>query len=462
MLRENFILAIFCLVVGTGFNSLCDGENIQPFIFGVGTHHGSEPGYYEELKQAGVMANRDDFAWSACEKEKGVVKVPDSFGKYIDRCLANGMSTICILDYGNKFYEDGGYPRSAEAIEGFVRYSEAVVKELKGKVKYYQVWNEWDGGCGMRGHGRGDAESYVKLLAAVSPRIKAIDPSIVVIANSVCTGDDFLKKTVNLGVLKYCDAVALHTYFYGNPKQTPENYWYPRMQNVDKMLREANGGKPFPLFATEFGVPTHVGQNGSTESHSADDLAQIYLLAISLDYIQGLWWYDFRDDGWDAGYNENNFGIVRNDMTPKPSYFVYKDLTRFLKGARFVERIDAKDPLVWVMKYKKDNGSTVLAAWSEYKDVDPQISFSNVSTASTEFTACLLGKGSLQRNFTKGATKDSLEKFDLVLKGGRPWVMEGDLDAVQISSIKKYDFPEMESQKYIVPPPSAVSKATSK
>ncbi len=431
---------------------LKDSDNYERhFIFGMGTHQNSDPDSLSELSQAGVMSNRDDFQWKDCETTKGKVTVPDSFGNYIERCRAYGMTTVCILDYSNQLYENGAFPRSEEAVAGFARYAEAVVRNLKGKVKYVQVWNEWDGGCGMSGKGHGDAESYAKLLAVVYPKIKAIDPSIVVISTSICSGDAFLEKSLKLGMLNHCDAVSLHTYIYSNPKQTLETDWYQRMQNVDKMLREANGGKPFPLYATEIGWPTHIAPNGSSEESSADSMAKLYLLAISFDYIKGLWWYDFRDDGWNPSDCENNFGMVRHDFTPKLSYFVYRDLTHYLKDATWVERLDAKDPHVWVMKYKKADGKIVLAAWSESPDEDAQITFTNVESACPEVNTCHLGYGSLRRSFVKGAGND-LPTFSLILKGARPWVLEGDLDNVLIASITKREFPESKRPvKSVVP-----------
>ncbi len=425
---------------GAQSGSLSDGGE-RDFIFGVGTHWNGDQESLSEMKQAGVMSNRDDFQWKVCEITKGDVIVPESFGIYVDSCRANGISTVCILDYSNKFYEGGAYPRSAEAIEGFTRFAEAVVRNLKGKVKYYQIWNEWDGGCGMKGFGKGDAESYVKLLAAVYPRIKAIDPSAVILSTSICTGDAFLEKCLNLGMLKHCDAVSLHTYIYNNPGQTLETTWYQRMHGVDKMLRDANNGKEVPLYATEIGWPTHIKSNGYSEESSADSLARLYLLAISLDYIKGLWWYDFRDDGWDSSEVEQNFGMVRHDFTPKRSYFVYSDLTRYLKNTTWIERLDVNDPRVWIMKYKKDDGKIVVAAWSEDTDVDSQINFTNAAPASPEVSACHLGYGSLKRTFVKPDGSDQ-PALQLTLKGGRPWVLEGDLENIRVASITKRDFPE--------------------
>lgn len=442
-----------CLFLIIAMNA---AEKEGDFVFGVGTHHPAEADYFGLMRQAGVMATRDDYSWGRAEKEKGKIVIPPEWSAELGRKLDHGMKTICILDYANKFYDDGGYPRSPEAVEGFCRYAEATVAALKDKVTYWQVWNEWDGGCGMSGKGRGDAESYVKLLKAVYPRIKAIHPRSIVLANSVCTGDAFFLKTVELGALKSCDAMSLHTYFYGDPQKTMENHWVPRMMNIDRALREANGGKPFPLYATEIGFPTQTDPRGCTEDAAAENLSKLYLLAMSMPYIKGVWWYDFRDDGWDAKYNENNFGLVRRDLTPKLAYFTYRDIATTFRGASFVERLDVKDPLVWVLRYRKADGKELLAAWTEYKDIDIQLKLT--APQAVEFSLGHPGHGAVKRGFVKGETTATSE---LVLRN-KPWVLEGALAGVKVADLKKIEFRESSRpQRIEIRMPAGFGKALS-
>ncbi len=431
--------------------------NEPDFIFGACTHRWKEADVLPTIRQAGIMSNRDEIPWGSCEKEKGAVEVPQWYSDYIDKSIANGLSPLNILLYANKLYDNGGYPKSPEAVEAFAKYCEKVVTVFKGRLKYYQVWNEWDGGCGMSNFkGQGDAESYVKLLSVVYPRIKAIDPSIIVMANSVCTGDKFLQKTLDLGVIKHCDALTLHTYNYGDPKTIEK--WYERMQGVDKFLRAANGDKEVPLYITEMGWPTQVDPRGSTEEASADNMARLYLLARTMPYIKGLWWYDYRDDGWDYKYNENNFGMVRNDLTPKRSWFVMKDLTAALKGATFVDRIDVKDPAIFILKYKREDGQWLIAARSQWKDVDWQLNLASSADANSKFKLTLLGCGSQERTFS-GSEKDPVPRFSVVLRA-RPFVLEGDLEGIKSATMTKRDFPESERPtKVQIKTPGAIGKA---
>jgi hypothetical protein len=59
--------------------------------------------------------------------------------------------------------------------------------------------------------------------------------------------------------------------------------------------------------------------------------------------VQNIAWYDYRDDGVDPTYNEHHFGILYNDMTPKPSYFAYRTLATELAGLRFERETPAGD-----------------------------------------------------------------------------------------------------------------------
>lgn len=418
----------------------CAAAAEPDFLVGVCTHRGGEPDYLPLARQAGAMAIRDEVSWGACEKTKGVIAVPESYIAYVKRAKGLGLTTLNILDYANPFYDDGGYPRSPEAIEGFVRYSEAVVTALKGTSTYYQVWNEWDGGCGMPAalHRTGDPEAYVKLLAAVYPRIKAIDPSITVIANSVCTGDDFLKKTLAAGVLKHCDALALHTYNYSGERST--DAWHARMAGVDAFLREANAGKPVPLYITEMGWPNHVNGSGSTQERSALNLAQLYLLVRTHPYIKGLWWYDFRDDGWDSAYNENNFGIVRNDLSTKAPYFALKDVARLIDGATFQERIDAGDPRLWVLRFATARGTSLIAAWNSAPDDDWQLTLRLPGEAKRELALTSVGEGTVQRAAVAAADGASSSIRFSVRE--RPQVLEGELAKAVLAKAERRPFPE--------------------
>ena len=459
MRHRNIVMLLLLSALGLPAGSVYAAAayetlGLPEFTVGVCTHFGHGSGQLEAnlgmIKAAGITAVRDEISWNSCEREKGKLAIPSHYPHYIDSAVKAGITPINLLLYWNKFYDNGGYPRSDEAVEGYARYCEMMVKELRGKTRLHQVWNEWDGGCGMQPQfkGKGDPEAYIKVLKAVYPRLKKIDPQAVIISNSVCTGDAYLEKLLERGMLDYCDVVALHTYNYsqGGGNNTPEA-WHERMVKVDRMLRKYSGGREVPLYVTEMGWPTQIDPRGSTYETEARNLARLYLLARTLPYIKGIWWYDFQDDGWDYRYNENNFGLVRPDLTPKPAYGVLQDIAPLVGKGRYVGALDTGDANIRALKFRRSDGKDVLAMWSSYPDDEWQIVLRNGAAERTPVMVHRAGSPAYPRSWgyldwlQKRGGQAEPQRLSFLLNG-MPLLLEGDLAEVKVVGFTKRPFPE--------------------
>lgn len=353
----------------------------QPFLVGACTHFSQGKGVVEmnldSIKGAGIDAIRDEVGWGSVERAKGKLVMPERFDTYVRRASARGLDVLLILDYANRFYDDGDRPRSPEALDGFCRYSEFVVRHFGSDVCLYEIWNEWDIGIGLAEPYRkgGSPEDYVKLLKAVYPRIKAADPGVTVMAGASTSGGvkrGWLEDIVKLGALDYCDAISIHSYNYNDkfPQRGPEacSAW---MTSVQAMLRQYNGGAAVPFYVTEMGWPTHVTKGGTDPQLSASYLARLYLLARTSPSFKGLWWYDFQDDGWNPKYNEDNFGLVRPDLTPKPAYHVLADISQLLGKGKYVGPLATDDEHLRGLRFARE-GRDYWTLWST-DDQDRQV-----------------------------------------------------------------------------------------
>ncbi|MBN1506936.1 MAG: hypothetical protein JW955_08820 [Sedimentisphaerales bacterium] len=334
----------------------------SPFIVGACTHFSQGKGALtrnlQSIKQAVIGSIRDEVSWAAIEREKDRLVMPEQFDTYVRRATHESVNVLLILDYANPFYDDGDRPRSPEAIEGFCRYAEFVVRHFGRHVRLYEIWNEWDIGIGLpkRYDKGGSAQDYTRLLKAVYPRIKAVDPGVTVLAGACTSGavrKGWLEEIVKLGALDACDAISIHSYNYSDkfPQRGPEacSAW---MTGVQEMLRKHHDGKDVPFYVTEMGWPTHVTRHGTDPELSASYLARLYLLARTSPSFKGLWWYDFQDDGWNPEYNEDNFGLVRPDLTPKPSYYVLKDISPIVTYGQCLGRQSTSDENLWILRFK--------------------------------------------------------------------------------------------------------------
>lgn len=416
------------------------------FYVGMCTHFSQNKGIVEmnlqSMKNAGIAAIRDEVGWSSLERTKGRLAMPDRYDRYV-RCAADlGLDVLLILDYANRFYDDGDRPRSAEAVEGFARYAEFVVSHFGRDVRLYEVWNEWDIGIGLPRQYRkgGSPEDYVKLLKVVYPRIKAADPDITVMAGGSTSGGvkrGWLEQIVKLGALDYCDAISIHSYNYSDkfPERSPESCsaW---MTGVQEMLRKYNNGLDVPFFVTEMGWPTHMTGGGTEPELSASYLARLYLLARTSPCFRGLWWYDFQDDGWRPEYNENNFGIVRPDLTPKPAYHVVGDISDLVARGEYIGRLKTREENLWILRFEYEQRDC-WAIWSG-DDEDRQVIL-QTGSPSGSVTIHQLGHKPYHSDwgFRDWVGRDGRFISDRlsVVVGSRPVLISGDLAAVSVSQI---------------------------
>ncbi|TCW17788.1 cellulase (glycosyl hydrolase family 5) [Raoultella sp. BIGb0138] len=305
---------------------------------GVCTHFGrykNDPAaYLRLLKQYGFTSFRGDYGWGGIEEQKNIYKVSDRLRKSDQAFMESsnyGISGMLILAYGNKHYDSGGYPLSEDAVKGFANYAAWTAKRFKGKVKYYEVWNEWTNGTGIQRSTRviPSANDYFNLVKATSIAIRQVDPSAIVIAggfNSLngvnkktgLTGTEWFNILVEKGILKYIDGVSIHPYSFqlpdvklksaaGNINQIDKFHeYFKRKYNVN-----------ISVYLTEYGVPVYSGVGGTSESIAAFTIKNYISEAKKRDYIKGVWLYDLIDDGPDKSNREHNFGLFRQNLKPK-------------------------------------------------------------------------------------------------------------------------------------------------
>lgn len=281
------------------------------------------------LNSYGINSIRTDYYWDWSEKEKGKYEVPNRKTEdLILEAANNNITTVIILNHGNKLYGDG-LPRNETQIEAFSNYAVWVASKFKGKQYIFEIWNEWSRNKENK-YNIFSAEEYVELVKAVSKKIKAVNPEANIIAGSFnIIGNDrtWGEKIVRLGVLNYVNGLSIHPYsFMSNKDREPKN-------NIDSIYREqlvlkkiANRTEDIPLYITEVGYPSTCKYPHLSEDTVGKYLYKYYSYANNFPNIKGIWWYDLINDGNDCQNNEHNFGLFRSDLESKPSAKYLKSL----------------------------------------------------------------------------------------------------------------------------------------
>jgi hypothetical protein len=279
------------------------------------------------MKEAGVGFVRMDFLWDDVEPEKDRFE----FGKYdrlVDTLDRNGVKILGLLNYNTAWGGDRWNAAPDPAL--FTRYACEVVKRYKGKVKYWEIWNEpdqdiyWAPQDGMK--------AYTALLKRVFPAIKETDPTAVVLLGGLSGAVvPSLKEVYANGGGPYFDAANIHPF---TDPQTPDGL--DRMRGICrdvKKVMEANGDAAKPIWVTEVGCPGvddpdatqpwWLGKNPD-EAAQAKWVEKIYAESKRWPGVEKVFWAFFRDTPNHFLTGTDYFGVLRRDFSKKPAFEAYK------------------------------------------------------------------------------------------------------------------------------------------
>jgi hypothetical protein len=296
------------------------------------------------------------------EGAKGHLVIPAGVDDLVDQALRINVEPLLILDYGNQYYDGGRKPASPEALSAFARYAVFVVQHFKGKVHLYEVWNEWDDTAG--GTSPGTPQAYVRLLKAVYPTAKAADPSALFLAGAVSAGGlNWLSGMLAAGGAGFFDGISTHTYNFSKHDRTPDG-WAADLLATEGVIHRYTGGHDLPLYVSEMGWPSYSGPGGSSPKEAAIFIAQMFLLARTMSFLRGIWWYDLCDDGADTTKLGDTFGLVDVNLIPKPAFAALAAVAPVVREASGVERLNAGNPSLHALKFRHNGDTQVLALWN--------------------------------------------------------------------------------------------------
>jgi hypothetical protein len=370
--------AAIALRASTWFGVL-SGPNPPPCSWvGTVTHggHGWDRGdlrYLDLLSAAGIGVVRDEFGWSSIEKTKGRYATSPVMEGYVDGLKRHGIKLNLLLSYGNGIYATPLDP------DAFARWAGWMARHYQGRVNDFEIWNEPGNFFfpqqypGQRDGKPAWVPRFVELTKKAGAAIRAARPDATIV---LCAEDGWgsLQAELSSRIGTAGDVIAIHPYCHEQPR--PEREWFFRDGGAElRRLSRANGG-PRRVVITEAGWTTYEGTmkylaiaGGYPRSslvHQAQYLVRMYLSAraAGVDYSTQ---YDFRDDGSNRSYTEENFGLLHQDYSPKPSLLAVAAMTRLVGQGRFV-RDAAPDPAT-ARAYVFDVGGTaVVCAYAVEKD----------------------------------------------------------------------------------------------
>ena len=361
---------------------------------------------YDPVAATGVKWVRIQSGWERTEKERGVYSF-EWLDSIVDNLLKRGLVPWMCLCYGNPLYSE-----RAKTVFGSVgcapifteeeriawdNYVKAVVEHYRGRIQYYEVWNEPDGVWCWK-HGPSGTE-YGEFMIRTSKAVKSVDPEAKIIGGCQCMGSmRWVGEVFGTGAGKYMDAYSFHTYI---PYELM-NHDY--LRGLRAFIKRDNPA--IELIQGETGAQSRWGGAGAmsgaawTERKQAKFMARHFMSDFmadvkfssyfsSLDMVEAL--NGTKDDlnsHKDFGY----FGVLRAEFdengkatgvyTPKPSYRTLQVIASVFREDFTVEdfplthadggytgispRMMAKEATcdqIARVCFKRSNGSMAMAYW---------------------------------------------------------------------------------------------------
>ena len=323
----------------------------------------------ELLADAGIGLIRQEIQWVEIEPlAKGEhidTHGADAWAKY-DRIvnLANrfGIEVLARLDRPPPWATPGFDPQENTSIQmppadfnDFADFAAAVAARYRGKVRYFQIWNE-PNLFGEWGGRPPDPAAYLDMLRAVGTAVREANPDAVIVlaglAPTIETGPDnlsdllFLDRLYQLGAKGAFDIASSMSYglFTGprDPRIDPARTNLPRAV-LWREIMEAHGDPGTPIWASEYGwmslPPGWEGAQGIWGNHSAADQAAWTVDGIRRAREQWPWlptiiiWASRWPHDTHPDDPTPFFGLLTKDLTPRAPLLALQEAQAGLRTA---------------------------------------------------------------------------------------------------------------------------------
>lgn len=248
--------------------------------------------------------------------------------------------------------DDVGTFAPPDNYEDFGDFVYTLVSRYKGRIRYYQIWNEpniypeW-------GNYPISPEDYTRLLKIAATRARAADPDVVIIAGALASTialqpdaapphnalNDllFLQRMYDAGAAPYFDIMAMQG--YGLWSGPTDRRMHPRVMNFGRPqfvrdLMVANGDAAKPIWISEMGwnaVPDEVADKrfGQVTLEQQARYTPLGYERIRREWpwvgVANVWYFKRATDEWlRAGRPEAYFRLADPDFTLQPVYYSLK------------------------------------------------------------------------------------------------------------------------------------------
>jgi hypothetical protein len=255
-----------------------------------------------------------------------------------------------------------------ETIDLWENYVRTVAERYRGKIRYYEVWNEpnfpifFNGTIGQMSELTKSASSVLK---KIDSTIQLISPGIIAGTFEWLpqhnSGKEWLQNFIKLTPAENFDIIGAH--FYTPEKASPERELIPMIRDFKLLLKQQQIDKP--VWNTEQGYGAmdparRVTYRGDTAIGIA---VRTYLINL-MQGVQRVYWYNWSNRDFCSLY------LVEEDLvTPTAAANAIALIREWLVGKKILHT-ECVDQSVYVMQLEDELNNKFAVVWSDvYKNV---------------------------------------------------------------------------------------------
>jgi polysaccharide biosynthesis protein PslG len=376
--------------------------DVNPYGANFFLHHEAEPWKIEKTfqmaREAGIGWAKQHFPWEELELRKDRFwddrlnkSTWEKYDRIVDQARKNNIQVIARLDRPPAWTrQDNSIPeRPPDNFEDYGDFVHAVVSHFKGRIYYYQIWNEpnifpeW-------GDQSVDAAAYTRLLEIAYRRAKEADPNVRILsaplAQTLETNAQnqselvFLEQMYEQGAKNHFDILFANGYGFDRPPDDPADPGVLNFARVSlvREIMERHGDGNKPIWFNEFGwnaAPNSMPREKLlwgqvTEQQQAEYTAQAIRLARERWPWAGVFniWY-FRQAGQITPERADYyFRMVDTGFTPRLVYGAIKKMTESI-GVAGPGVYQSSNPAInyqgtWSLHVRADGDGSILRVTS--------------------------------------------------------------------------------------------------
>ncbi|HEX4609048.1 MAG TPA: hypothetical protein VH092_12650, partial [Urbifossiella sp.] len=287
--------------------------------------------WFPRVAAAGVTSVRLFPEWPGVQPKKGVWKWDDA-DTLVKTAGENRIEITGIL-MGSPPGTKASHTFPMTDLDGWSEYVAAAAGRYQKQIRYWEVWNEGNGGFN---DGKHTTTDYAKLAAVTYAAAKKASPEarvgLSVASFDAPYLDQAIRAMAKAGTPGRFDHLCVHPYEIADGLAEPDGeipyLWMTRLLR-DMLKASAPDKADAEVWVTEVGRRVEKAKGRTvTDEAAADGLVKLYTMSLAQG-IARVQWFEAQDPiGEDQG-----FGLIERGGKARPAYYALKALTAALGGA---------------------------------------------------------------------------------------------------------------------------------